>query len=199
MKTTYERPHLRRGLPGRGVSPIGWLQTELAIGNQVHIPLLRSQVRQKRPARPFQAPSDCVTRLRARPRIPSRAGTSCVAGASTARSRVGQPSPMTPNPQVRQLPCNGTCPGGVDAGLPAVPAPKRSRPSPVGPPPSRRSAFKAESACPARFGILCARPVPACAVSRLARRFDLQLAHDFRLKPPSRLSPDGRPCQARTL
>ena len=98
MKTTYERPHLRRGLPGRGVSPIGWLQTELAIGNQVHIPLLRSQVRQKRPARRFQAPSDCVTRLRARPRFPSRAGTSCVAGASTARSRVGQPSPHDTQP-----------------------------------------------------------------------------------------------------
>jgi len=45
VKTTDERPHLHRGLPGRGGSPIGWLRTELAIGYQVHIPLHRSQQR----------------------------------------------------------------------------------------------------------------------------------------------------------
>lgn len=32
MKTTGERPHLERGLPERGVSPIGCLRTELAHG-----------------------------------------------------------------------------------------------------------------------------------------------------------------------
>ena len=30
MKTTGERPHLQRGLPERGVSPSGWLQTVMA-------------------------------------------------------------------------------------------------------------------------------------------------------------------------
>src|SRR5215470_4021087 len=50
VKTTDERPLLQRGLPERGVSPSGWLQTELAIGYQVHIPLHRSQSRQKHPA-----------------------------------------------------------------------------------------------------------------------------------------------------
>ena len=30
METTSERPHLQRGLPGRGVSPIDWLRIELA-------------------------------------------------------------------------------------------------------------------------------------------------------------------------
>ena len=50
METTDERPHLQRGLPGRGVSPIGWLRTGLAKGNQVHIPLHRPQKRQRRSA-----------------------------------------------------------------------------------------------------------------------------------------------------
>lgn len=43
VKTTVERPHLQRGLPERGVSPKVWLRTELAKGNQVHIPPHRSQ------------------------------------------------------------------------------------------------------------------------------------------------------------
>jgi hypothetical protein len=53
VKTTGERPHLRGGLPERGVSSIGCLQTVLAIGHQVHIPLHRSQQRQRRSARPL--------------------------------------------------------------------------------------------------------------------------------------------------
>jgi hypothetical protein len=96
VKTTDEQPHLRRGLPERGGSPSGWLQTELAKGNQVHIPLLCSQVRQKRPARLLPGSQQAsVARLKSQAPIPSQAGTSCEAGASTARSRDSQPSPSS--------------------------------------------------------------------------------------------------------
>jgi hypothetical protein len=50
--------------------------------------------------------------LRARPRFPSQAGTSCEAGASTARTRDGQPSPSGVHAGVGF----GES-GGVDAGL----------------------------------------------------------------------------------
>ena len=102
MKTTDERPHLRRGLPERGVSPSGWLRTGLARGYQVHTPLHRSQKRQRRPARLFQAPNGATKpRPKSQAMIPSQAGTSCQAGASTARSRDGQPSPKSNRRQRR--------------------------------------------------------------------------------------------------
>ena len=58
---------------------------------------------------------------RARPQFPSQAGTSCEAGASTARTWDGQPSPKRFWARVRR---HGQ--GGVDVGLPTVPAPFRS-------------------------------------------------------------------------
>jgi hypothetical protein len=68
----------------------------LAKGNQVHIPLLCSQVRQKHPARLLPGSQQAsVARLKSQAPIPSQAGTSCEAGASTARSRDGQPSPSS--------------------------------------------------------------------------------------------------------
>src|SRR6201999_796558 len=67
----------REGLPERGVSPIGWLQTELAIGNQVHIPLHRSQKRQRRPARLPPGSNGFRSPLQSQAAIPSQAGTSC--------------------------------------------------------------------------------------------------------------------------
>jgi len=128
VKTTGERPHLQRGLPGHGVSPSGWLQTELAIGYQVHIPLHCSQKRQKHPAR---LPSGSKAGLRSpahksQAAIPSQAGTSCEAGASTARSRDGQPSPSG----IRGQWAKRT--GGVDTSFLAVPAPRRIPSNPSG-------------------------------------------------------------------
>ena len=88
-------PLYSRGLPERGGSPSGSLRTELAIGYQIHLPLHRSQQRQRRSAKltsPGSSGFLTVARLESQATIPSQAGTSCKAGASTARSRDGQPS-----------------------------------------------------------------------------------------------------------
>ena len=91
-------PLVSRGLPERDVSPSGFLRTELAIGYQVHLPLRRSQQRQRRSAKLTLPGSSgvlfIVTHLESQATIPSQAGTSCKAGASTARPRDGQPSPQ---------------------------------------------------------------------------------------------------------
>lgn len=97
MKTTDERPHLprKRGLPERGGSPIGLLRTVLAQRLSSPHPSASLATASKAPCKAlfpdssrFPSPAS-----RARPRFPSQAGTSCEAGASTARTRDGQPSP----------------------------------------------------------------------------------------------------------
>jgi hypothetical protein len=70
--------------------------------------------------------------------FPSQAGTSCVAGASTARTWDGQPSPSGIHGH------RGKRTGGVDAGhFPAVPAPKTFPKDPPGIRPPDHSTLKA--------------------------------------------------------
>ena len=141
MKTTDERPHLRRGLPGRGVSPIGWLRTELAIGNQVHTPLRRSQERQTRPASPLSRQRRVsVARRRARPRsLPKRAHPARQAHQPLGPGTASRP----PSSNYRAAEVS---PGGVDAFLSGpstqglTSPPTRRAPTLTGRKPSRRRA-----------------------------------------------------------
>ena len=177
MKTTNERPHLRRGLPERGVSPSGWLRTGLARGYQVHTPLHRSQKRQRRPARLIQAPNGATKpRPKSQAAIPSQAGTSCQAGASTARSRDGQPSPKSNRGRRGQAQAEST------------PVSQRSQ-HPVKPTVARRaSALTAANLQggngPARSGSLPSNPSRAFAESKvgLPSQPPLALGHHT---PPS--------------
>jgi hypothetical protein len=140
VKTTGERPHLQRGLPERGVSPSGWLQTELAIGNQSTSLCIARRSGKKRPARlpPGSKAGLCSPAPKSQAAIPSQAGTSCKAGASTARSRHGQPSPSGIRGQRRHL-------SGVDTSFPGGPSTQTCPPSPVGHPPSRPPALQGGS------------------------------------------------------
>ena len=76
---------------------------------------------------PFQARSASTDPNLEPGTIPSQAGTSCEAGASTARTRDGQPS----TPESGETAVVESVPGGVDAGHPAVPAPKSSPQTPT--------------------------------------------------------------------
>lgn len=127
MKTTDERPHLLRGLPERGVSPSGWLQTELAIGYQVHIPLHRSQKRQRRSARhSFQAP----TGLRSPALEPGR--DPFPSGHILQGRRINRSVPRRPAvPKRHPTSERGRHPSGVDTSFLAVPAPRRFPRSPI--------------------------------------------------------------------
>ena len=75
----------------------------------------------------FQAlAASCSTAQKPGRGSPSQAGTSCKAGASTARTQDGQPSPPKRHPTGHHGPDGG---GGVYAGvIPAVPAPHPIRP-----------------------------------------------------------------------
>jgi len=121
-------PLVSRGLPERDVSPSGFLRTELAIGYQVHLPLRRSQQRQRRSAKLTLPGSSgvlfIVTHLESQATIPSQAGTSCKAGASTARPRDGQPSPQAASAGARS-----EHRGGVYVGHPDGPSTPGTSPS----------------------------------------------------------------------
>jgi len=134
VETTGERPHLMRGLPERGVSPIRWLQTELAHRqSDPHPSALTAesvkgalQSESKAPAgKPAKEPGQ----------FPFPSGH-ILQGRRINRSDPGRPA----------VPKRGLAgkvarrPGGVYAGLPAVPAPKRfaSSHTPVGHRPSRQ-------------------------------------------------------------
>jgi len=191
VKTTDERPHLRRGLPERGVSPSGWLRTGLARGYQVHTPLHRSQKRQRRPARLIQAPNGATKpRSKSQAAIPSQAGTSCQAGASTARSRDGQPSPKSNCGQRGQAQAEST-PVSRRSQHPSQTHHRPSGTHPHGHKPSRRrrpSSRRESSVQPvSRFRGVKGRP----SVSTATRTWP---SHTPQLQPPGR-----HPSQACTL
>ena len=128
VKTTVERPHLVRGLPERGVSPNGWLQTGFgpwAIKSTSLI-ITRNSGKGALQGLLFQALAGISHRPhKSQATVPSRAGTSCKAGASTARTRDGQPSPsgIHGHPPGRERGLAESTPV-----LPVVPAPpKRTR------------------------------------------------------------------------
>ena len=98
------------------------------MGNQVHIPHHHPQQRQRRSARfalPGSSGDISSPPHKSQATVPSRAGTSCKAGASTARTRDGQPSPsgIHGHPPGRERGLAESTPV-----LPVVPAPpKRTR------------------------------------------------------------------------
>ena len=168
------------------------MQTDLAIGNQVHIPLHRSQKWQKHSARlpsrlqrDFKAPT-----LRARPQsLPKRAHPARQAHQPLGPGTASRPQAASAG--------NGSHPGGVDAGFPAVPAPRRFPRHPSGIGPHDYWPFKAEAArlVAGVLGSACLmlsqsqRPT-----HRLNRHSHLTVAH-----PPSQQPPGRHPCQAHTL
>jgi hypothetical protein len=191
VKTTDERPHLRRGLPERGVSPIGWLRTELAIGNQVHTPLHCSQKRQTHPASPFQAP----TGLRSPALEPGP--DPFPSGHILLGRRINRSVPRRPAVPKRQPRAAEVSPGGVDASFPAVPAPKSDTPSTRRVPALTITSLQGGSG-PARSGSLRTGPSRAFAESKadLPSQPPLALGHPT---APQQQSPGRHPWQACTL
>jgi hypothetical protein len=147
-------------------------------GKQVHIPLRRPQQRQKRTAElTFQAPAGIGHPPKSQATIPSQAGTSCKAGASTARSRDGQPSPSGIRGQRSLAEAEST---SVKTGGPSTP---HASPSPVGHQPSRTAAFKAQTT-PARVRLLSRAGPTSLSQSQGPSPIRQPLTHD-RPHPPA--------------
>ena len=124
MKTTDERPHLRRGLPGRGGSPIGWLRTlNWPSAIKVHIPLHRSQRRQKRAARLLVPGSFRTRKPDSEPGLGPFPSGYILQGRRINRSDPRRPA--VPKRVKLSWAMVQRQQGGVDAGLPTVPAPMK--------------------------------------------------------------------------
>jgi hypothetical protein len=172
-------------LPGRGGSPSGWLQTEMAIGYQIHIPPHRSQQRQRRSAKlplPGSQQDFCKPTIRARPQShPKR-----VHPARQAHQPLG---PETASrPQASSASVRGARPGRVDASLPAVPTPVRS-------PSARRATILTTAAFEATAAQLAPR-VKVQPVSRLHAESKAEPSHrrsHLATITPQPWSPDRHP------
>ena len=182
------------GLPERGVSPSGWLQTELAIGYQVHIPLHCSQKRQRRSAR-LPPGSDGFRSPALEPgRDPFPSGH-ILPGRRINRSVPRRPAvPKRQQRAIGRLPERSRHPSHEETGGPSTQTIPRS---PVGHPPSRPEPSRRHGD-PARGRRLEAGPSPLSQSQRLARRFNHH-SHLATTHTPQLQSPGRHPCQAHTL
>ena len=188
MKTTGERPLLaKKSCQDAAYLQLAGCRLDWPIGYQVHIPLHRPQQRPKALCKADPSgPSDPsrTRRTRARPWIPSQAGTSCKAGASTARSRDGQPSPSGIRGQ-REPPRRSR------RRFPSGPSTQALPPSPVGHRPSRLLALQGGGG-PARSGSLRIGLSHALAESKADPPSQPPLALDRRT-PPKPAAPRQTP------